>query len=662
MYRSLTILILSFFLGLLSVNAQNNCVYQLILNDEGGDGWQGAGVNFFIDTISSSFTINGTTDTFDISVVDGDSISISYVSVGMNNSENSFQLLDSDGQVLVNESSPLSGVLFEGFVSCPDCPAIVLNSVVNVDSFDNRILIDWEPSDSLGVYQIEFARCGFLSNPDSVNVVMSSVSEVTIPNLMENTCYEYQISIVCLSGSQSIASGPHVGQTIFTNDVGISGVLAPDVNSKCEFSSSDTLFVFLKNFGAAPQTLVPFDFVLRSALNFTEGNVMMPDDGLFTGILVKDSCLAFPFETPIDIADPGEYTFTTWTALEGDGNINNDTFSFTFSHSTLLPFFEDFSDNELPFRWSSDEGNPINSGIITSELLPLNSRFTLTTERYGFISDTDSLSFDYSFTDITNSGMPASLMAGDRLVIEASDDCGETYLFLDMIDMSNFDSSFASLREHRISLAPFAGDIINFRFTALRGGSSFRVLLDNINVYECGTNSSLVVTEDDVIIAPASEQGTADGSITVSPRGGVGPYIFRWSTGFQETAQISTIDNLEEGFYSVTITDTRNPECNAVLNYNLGLVSVDQLSEIKELKIYPNPASELLNVDIQLESSLDLEVKIFNLVGQELWLNRLPANESHLLPISVSKFNSGIYFIQLSTPSGQITERFVIER
>ena len=147
-----------------------------------------------------------------------------------------------------------------------------------------------------------------------------------------------------------------------------------------------------------------------------------------------------------------------------------------------------------------------------------------------------------------------------------------------MIDMNNFDASFPNLREFTIPLAAFEGDIINFRFTALRGGSSFRILLDNINIYECGTNSSLFVDE---IIVPASLEGVADGSITVDPSGGAGPYIFSWSTGFQETAEISTLENITEGFYSVTITDTRNSDCFIVANYSLGLVSTDQLSEIE---------------------------------------------------------------------------------
>jgi len=656
MYRSLTILFFS-VVTILSVNAQNSCEYQLILNDLGGEGWEDAELLFFVETTSSVFESTGATDTFNITLVDGDSISLQYVSQIADNSEDNIQLLDSDGRVLLDITDPNNEVLIEDFVFCPSCPAIVLNSVVNVDSFDNRILIDWEPSDSLGTYQVEYARCGFLGNPDSVNVVMASVSEATIPGLMENTCYEYQISLVCLSGEQSIASGPHRGQTIFTTDVGISGVFAPEFGGKCDYSTEDTLFVLLKNYGAAPQSLVPFDFTIsKGGLTVPGSNVIMPDDGLFTGILVKDSCVAFPFETPIDIADPGEYTITTWTALDGDGQITNDTFVHTFSHSTLLPFFEDFFDNELPNRWTSDEPNPISGGIISSDLGPLNSRFVLDTERYGYISDTDTLSFLYSFTDLSGSAS-AMLTAGDRLLIEVSRDCGVTYEMIDMIDMSSFDVNIMGLREHKVSLANYEDDIISFRFSALRGGSSFRILLDDININECAGADPLML---DFIVINTSQEMEENGSITVKPEVGIGPFNFTWSTGFEEDGNQSALINLGQGFYSVTVTDRFG--CFDTQDFSIGIVSTYNLADITELNIYPNPVTDILQVDITLEKAQDLDVSVYNVMGQEMWTSRIQADQRHNMPISVSNLNQGIYFLQLSSEAGQITERFVVER
>ncbi len=654
MHRYLSILF-SLMLTTLSLSAQNDCNYQLILNDVGEDGWNGAGISLYVETVVSNYTINGATDTINIPLVEGDSISLSY-QIGIANEDNNFQLLDSDGQVVVAETNPAAGVLFEGFASCPICPAIVLGSVVNVDSFDNRVMIDWEPSDSLGIYQIEYARCGFLNNPDSVQVAMSTVSSATINNLDENTCYEYQISLVCLGGTQSINSAPKQVTTIFTNDVGISGAFAPQYGQKCDFLAEDTLFVFLKNYGAAPQTLVPFDFTIVQNISTTGGMVTMPEDGLYTGVLTKDSCVAFPFEELIDISEPGEYTITMYTSLDTDSNISNDSFTYVFSHTQLLPFFEQFNNDELPERWTTDEESAVFAGQVSSELGPLNSKFVLTTDRYGRISGTDSLGFDFTLSELNDSSTPATLTAGDQLLVEVSNDCGESYQAITTIDMSNFDTSQSGLQTLKFSLADYSDQLVNFRFTALRGGSSFRLVLDDINVYECGVNSSLIVDSN---ISNVTLEEEDDGTILVSPLGGIAPYTFQWSTGFTEMGETSTLTNVGSGLYSVTITDAQ--QCNIVSDYNVGTVSTDQLADVAKLDIYPNPAQSILNVDISLSKAQSLDVRIFNTLGQSMWTNSLPAEEQHILPISVSKFNAGIYFIQISSTSGQITKRFIVD-
>jgi len=239
----------------------------------------------------------------------------------------------------------------------------------------------------------------------------------------------------------------------------------------------------------------------------------------------------------------------------------------------------------------------------------------MTTDNYGRISLTDSLEFDYSFTDLTNSGMPATLTAGDQLIVEATRDCGENYETLTVIDMNSFDASFPNLRQINTSLAAYAGEIISFRFTALRGGSSFRVLLDDINVYQCDNDTAPIIIES--IVINTSEEMVENGSITVMPSGGVGPYTFNWSTGFNEIGDVSTLENIGRGFFSVTITDNIDASCFIAQDFTIGVVNTNNLADITNLKVYPNPVSETLNVDISLEEAQALDVRIFNVMGQQ---------------------------------------------
>lgn len=58
------------------------------------------------------------------------------------------------------------------------------------------------------------------------------------------------------------------------------------------------------------------------------------------------------------------------------------------------------------------------------------------------------------------------------------------------------------------------------------------------------------------------------GSVTATPTAGTPPYVWEWSNGFaEETSGASTISNLPEGFYTVTVTD--NTGCSVAASYTL---------------------------------------------------------------------------------------------
>ena len=78
----------------------------------------------------------------------------------------------------------------------------------------------------------------------------------------------------------------------------------------------------------------------------------------------------------------------------------------------------------------------------------------------------------------------------------------------------------------------------------------------------CTITKSITITEPDpIIITPtvinASDEMTADGSISLEVIGGTGPYTYMWSNG----ATTSTVENLPFGTYSVKVTDANGCIC-----------------------------------------------------------------------------------------------------
>ncbi|RZK42028.1 MAG: T9SS type A sorting domain-containing protein [Pedobacter sp.] len=68
------------------------------------------------------------------------------------------------------------------------------------------------------------------------------------------------------------------------------------------------------------------------------------------------------------------------------------------------------------------------------------------------------------------------------------------------------------------------------------------------------------------------------------------------------------------------------------------------------LKLYPNPVSEHLNINLRLERESNLSVKITDALGNEvitLMNEKAPAGEQTKTFTMPNKLNTGIYFVQI---------------
>ncbi|GAA5021277.1 xylan degradation protein [Marivirga lumbricoides] len=77
----------------------------------------------------------------------------------------------------------------------------------------------------------------------------------------------------------------------------------------------------------------------------------------------------------------------------------------------------------------------------------------------------------------------------------------------------------------------------------------------------------------------------------------------------------------------------------------------------KDIVIYPNPASTVLNIDIN-EFEEPVKARIFNSSGQVVLVTELQGNKNE---IAIQGINKGIYFLELDTPSGVNRSKLIIE-
>lgn len=93
--------------------------------------------------------------------------------------------------------------------------------------------------------------------------------------------------------------------------------------------------------------------------------------------------------------------------------------------------------------------------------------------------------------------------------------------------------------------------------------------------------------------------------------------------------------------------------CGTVgLSENLGLS--------KDVTIFPNPTSGLVNVAVILAEKTNLTVTVSNTLGQTLVDNKYNGISNELLSLDLSNLNNGIYFVTVSNGKDKMVQRLVL--
>ncbi|MBX3165749.1 MAG: T9SS type A sorting domain-containing protein, partial [Bacteroidetes bacterium] len=90
-------------------------------------------------------------------------------------------------------------------------------------------------------------------------------------------------------------------------------------------------------------------------------------------------------------------------------------------------------------------------------------------------------------------------------------------------------------------------------------------------------------------------------------------------------------------------------------------VSIEEhTTENFEVKIYPNPTNEIINVELGMINE-ETEIKIIDVLGKEMMNEKLKI-ENAIIQINVSELPNGIYFVQIKTDKGIGARKIVVQR
>lgn len=66
-------------------------------------------------------------------------------------------------------------------------------------------------------------------------------------------------------------------------------------------------------------------------------------------------------------------------------------------------------------------------------------------------------------------------------------------------------------------------------------------------------------------------------------------------------------------------------------------------------KIYPNPAKDIVNVDLQISSEGNIQIELYNILGVAVktWKNIFVLPENQQIQLDLSSFKSGVYILKV---------------
>ncbi|MBL7893298.1 MAG: T9SS type A sorting domain-containing protein [Bacteroidia bacterium] len=161
------------------------------------------------------------------------------------------------------------------------------------------------------------------------------------------------------------------------------------------------------------------------------------------------------------------------------------------------------------------------------------------------------------------------------------------------------------------------------------------------------------ITEPPVLSIIVSSVGS---TATATVTGGTPGYTYMWMPGMYGTP---TVSSLAPGTYTVSVTDKNG--CYNYTTVTITATGIYALTSNNGVKIYPNPASDLLTIEISPENAGKTKITILNILGEIVYEENVTADKLLKQSLDLSKLPQGVYFAVIHFAGRTITNKVVKE-
>lgn len=172
----------------------------------------------------------------------------------------------------------------------------------------------------------------------------------------------------------------------------------------------------------------------------------------------------------------------------------------------------------------------------------------------------------------------------------------------------------------------------------------------------------IIATCDGFAIAASAspDNGTGNGTVSVSFRGASGAINFQWDDPNFSTSP--SVTGLSTGTYTITVTDANG--CSATASATVGSnVSIeDELSKgIQEWKLYPNPTNGQFTSSLSLVQASEVSWEVVDLMGKVLQEKVSAQDFVHKQSFNLADLPAGVYVVKVHTALGTAHKTIVLK-
>jgi PKD repeat protein len=176
-----------------------------------------------------------------------------------------------------------------------------------------------------------------------------------------------------------------------------------------------------------------------------------------------------------------------------------------------------------------------------------------------------------------------------------------------------------------------------------------------------GSSTPILINVNPTPTADASFTQT-NGSFTVqflNNSTNASSYSWNFGDGNTSTSANPSHTYATGGDFTVVLTAT-NGDCSNTFTINLTSVAVSENVAFEDLMVFPNPTENELNIQFSSFDSGIMNATIFNLAGQVVSAEAFAVNAGNMFhTIDTSNLESGVYFVNLSNNTSNITIRVI---